>query len=185
MTALEIHVRQTPGGLFTDHVFSKLKVRDLLRFEGPLGSFYLREESDKPIVMVASGTGFAPIKSIIEYALEKKLEQKRPMTLYWGCRVKRDLYMLDLARSWQRPGFKFVPVLSEPTAECQWTECVDFVHRAVMKDFPDMSGVQVYACGAPIVVESARRDFSLQCRLPAEEFYADSFLTEADKAVTA
>jgi CDP-4-dehydro-6-deoxyglucose reductase, E3 len=184
VTALEIHVRHTPGGAFTDHAFTKLKVRDLLRFEGPLGSFYLREDSDKPIVMLASGTGFAPIKSIIEYAFEKKIEQKRPMTLYWGCRIKRDLYMLDLARSWQRPGFKFVPVLSEPTAECQWTECVDFVHRAVMKDFPDMSGVQVYACGAPIVVESARRDFSAQCRLPVDEFYADSFLTEADKALT-
>jgi CDP-4-dehydro-6-deoxyglucose reductase len=90
--------------------------------------------------------------------------------------------MLDLARSWERPGFKFVPVLSDATPECQWTECTGFVHRQVMQDFPDMSGVQVYACGAPIMVESARRDFSLQCRLPAEEFYADSFLTEADKA---
>src|SRR2546428_70943 len=84
VTALEIHVRQTPGGLFTEHVFSKLKVRDLLRFEGPLGSFYLREESDKPIVMVASGTGFAPIEAICKLALEKNLETKRPMTLYWG-----------------------------------------------------------------------------------------------------
>ena len=184
MTALEIHVRHTPGGAFTDHAFTKLKVRDLLRFEGPLGSFYLREESDKPIVMVASGTGFAPIKSICELALEKNLVEKRPITLYWGCRIKRDLYMLDVAQAWERPGFKFIPVLSEPSAECQWTGRTGFVHRAVMQDFPDMSGLQVYACGAPIVIESARRDFSLQCRLPAEEFYADSFLTEADKALT-
>ncbi len=184
VTALEIHVRQTPGGLFTEQVFSKLKVRDLLRFEGPLGSFYLREESDKPIVMVASGTGFAPIKSICELALEKNLQKTRPITLYWGCRIKRDLYMLDLPQGWVRPGFKFVPVLSEPTPECQWTGRTGFVHRAVMQDFPDMSGVQVYACGAPIVIEAARRDFSEQCRLPAEEFYADSFLTEADKALT-
>ena len=161
-----------------------MKVRDLLRFEGPLGSFYLREESDKPIVMVASGTGFAPIKSICELALEKNLVEKRPITLYWGCRIKRDLYMLDLPQGWVRPGFKFVPVLSEPTPECQWTGRTGFVHRAVMQDFPDMAGVQVYACGAPIVIESARRDFSEQCRLPAEEFYADSFLTEADKALT-
>ena len=184
VTALEIHVRHTPGGAFTDHAFTKLKVRVLLRFEGPLGSFYLREESDKPIVMVASGTGFAPIKSICELALEKNLVEKRPITLYWGCRIKRDLYMLDVAQAWERPGFKFIPVLSEPSAECQWTGRTGFVHRAVMQDFPDLSGAQVYACGAPIVIESARRDFSALCRLPVEEFYADSFLTEADKALT-
>src|SRR5881394_4595520 len=99
VTALEIHVRHTPGGAFTDQVFSTLKVRDLLRFEGPLGSFYLREESDKPIILLASGTGFAPIRSIIEYALEKKIEEKRPMTLYWCCRVKPDLYQMDIAQS--------------------------------------------------------------------------------------
>jgi len=177
ITALEIHVRHTPGGVFTDHVFASLKVRDLLRFEGPLGSFYLREDSNKPIVMLASGTGFAPIKALCEHALEKKIS--RPITLYWGVRLKRDLYMLDLPRSW--PHVKFIPVLSDET----WDGRMGFVHRAVMEDFPDMSGVQVYACGAPIVVESARRDFSAQCKLPPDEFYADSFLTEADKAATA
>jgi CDP-4-dehydro-6-deoxyglucose reductase len=177
VTALEIHVRHTPGGVFTDHVFSKLKVRDLLRFEGPLGSFYLREDSEKPIVMLASGTGFAPIKAICEYALERKIS--RPITLYWGGRLKQDLYMLELAGAW--PHVKFVPVLSDE----KWDGRMGFVHRAVMEDFPDLSGHQVYACGAPIVVESARRDFSQQCRLPENEFYADSFLTEADKAATA
>src|SRR5438874_11836573 len=176
VTALEIHVRHTPGGAFTDHVFTKLKVRDLLRFEGPLGSFYLREDSDKPIVLLASGTGFAPIRSIVEFALEKKIN--RPMTLYWGVRVTRDLYQFDVAKAW--PHVKFIPVLSDE----KWEGRMGFVHRAVMEDFPDMSGAQVYACGAPIVIESARRDFSAQCRLPVEEFYADSFLTEADKALT-
>jgi CDP-4-dehydro-6-deoxyglucose reductase, E3 len=174
VTALEIHVRHTPGGLFTDRVFSSLKVRELLRFEGPLGSFYLREKSERPIVMVASGTGFAPIKAICEQALEKGL--KRPITLYWGCRTKRDLYMLVLAQSWVRPGFRFVPVLSDEP----WGGRSGFVHRAAMEDFPDMSGVQVYACGAPVMVEAARSDFSLYCGLPPEEFFADSFLTEAD-----
>ena len=177
VTALEIHVRHTPGGVFTDHVFGALKVRDLLRFEGPLGSFYLREDSDKPIVMLASGTGFAPIKAIAAYALEKKVS--RPITLYWGARLKRDLYQLEIAQSW--PHVKFIPVLSDE----KWQGRMGFVHRAVMEDFPDMSGVQVYACGAPIVVESARQDFSAQCKLPPDEFYADSFLTEADKAATA
>jgi len=164
--------------LFTDQVFSTLKVRDLLRFEGPLGTFYLREESDKPIVMVASGTGFAPIKAICEYAQAKGIA--RPITLYWGCRVERDLYFNDVGKGWQRPGFKYVPVLSDE----KWSGRMGFVHRAVMEDFPDMSGVQVYACGAPIMVEAARRDFSAQCGLPPDEFYADSFITEADKATT-
>ena len=174
VTALEIHVRHTPGGAFTDHVFSNLKVRDLLRFEGPLGSFYLREDSAKPIVMLASGTGFAPIKAMCEYAREKKIA--RPITLYWGGRLKRDLYQLEAAQAW--PHVKFIPVLSDE----KWDGRMGFVHRAVMEDFPDMSGQQVYACGAPVMVEAARRDFSVQCSLPADEFFADSFLTEADKA---
>jgi CDP-4-dehydro-6-deoxyglucose reductase, E3 len=185
VTALEIHVRHTPGGAFTDHVFTSLKVRDLLRFEGPLGSFYLREDSDKPIVMVASGTGFAPIKAICETALQKGIVAQRPITFYWGCRAKRDLYMFDLPATWQRPGFRFVPVLSDPTPECGWTGRTGFVHRVVMEDFPGMSGLQVYACGAPVMVEAARYDFSKHCNLPADEFYADSFLTEADKAIAA
>jgi CDP-4-dehydro-6-deoxyglucose reductase len=127
--------------------------------------------------MLASGTGFAPIRAMCEYAAEKKIS--RPITLYWGARLKRDLYMLELARSW--PHVKFVPVLSDE----KWDGRTGFVHCAVMEDFPDLSGVQVYACGAPIVVDSARRDFSAQCKLPPDEFYADSFLTEADKAATA
>jgi len=183
VTYLELHVRHTPGGLFTDHLFSKAKVRDILRFEGPLGTFFLRQDSDKPIIMLASGTGFAPIKAICEQALEKKLA--RPITLYWGCRVKRDLYMLDLAQTWERENFRFVPVLSDPTPECTWTGRTGFVHRAVMQDFPDLSGVQVYACGAPVMVEAARADFSSHCGLPAEEFFADSFLTEADRVPAA
>jgi CDP-4-dehydro-6-deoxyglucose reductase len=177
VTALELHLRHSPGGLFTDHVFSNLKVRDLLRFEGPLGSFYLREDSSKPIVMVASGTGFAPIKAICEYAAAKKIS--RPITLYWGARLERDLYMLELPRSWAH--LKFVPVLSDES----WQGRRGFVHRAVMEDFPDLSGHQVYACGAPVMVEAARADFSAKCGLPPDEFYADSFLTEAEKAVTA
>jgi CDP-4-dehydro-6-deoxyglucose reductase len=179
VTSLELHVRHTPGGLFSDHLFGKAKVRDLLRFEGPLGTFYLREDSDKPIVMVAGGTGFAPLKAMCEAALEK--ERTRPITLYWGCRTRRDLYMLDFAQSLDRSGLRVIPVLSHPTPECGWTGRTGFVHRAVMQDFPDMSGLQVYACGAPAMVDAARADFGSQCGLPAEEFFADSFLTEADR----
>ena len=182
VTDIQLHVRHTPGGLFTDHVFSGLKERDLLRFEGPLGTFYLREESDKPVVLVASGTGFAPIKAIIEYAARRGIA--RPMTLYWGCRSKRDLYMLDLPRSWEAelPGFRYVPVLSDALPEDGWTGRTGFVHRAVMEDFPDLSGHQVYACGAPVMVDAARIDFAAKCGLPEQEFFADSFLTEADLA---
>jgi CDP-4-dehydro-6-deoxyglucose reductase len=179
VTYLELHVRHTPGGLFTDHVFGSAKVRDILRFEGPLGTFYVREDSDRPVVMVASGTGFAPVKAICESARERDF--KRPITLYWGCRAKRDLYMLEDARTLETANLRFIPVLSDPTPECEWTGRTGFVHRAVMEDFPDMSGVQVYACGTPAMVDAARRDFSVQCSLPADEFFADSFLTEADR----
>jgi CDP-4-dehydro-6-deoxyglucose reductase len=179
---LQFHIRHSPGGVFTDHVFSAMKERELLRFEGPMGTFYLREESHKPVVMVASGTGFAPIKAIIEYAI--RLKTARPITFYWGCRTKRDLYLLDLPQSWAArvPGFRFVPVLSEPTTQDAWTGRTGFVHRVVMADFPDLSGHQVYACGAPVMVDAARRDFAAACGLPEQEFFADSFLTAADLA---
>jgi CDP-4-dehydro-6-deoxyglucose reductase len=181
---LELHVRHTPGGVFTDRVFSVMKERELLRFEGPLGTFYLREDSAKPIILLASGTGFAPIKAICEYAFAKGIEKTRPMTLYWGCRTRADLYLLDLPTQWasEHPGFRFVPVLSDPTAACAWTGRTGYVHRAVMADFPDMSAYQVYACGAPIVIDSARRDFTGLCKLYEEEYFADSFITEADRA---
>ena len=179
---LELHLRHTPGGLFTDRMLSTLEEDDRLEFEGPLGTFYLREESDKPIVFVASGTGFGPIKAIIEYALRRKIP--RPMTLYWGCRTKQDLYMIVKPLAWvdANPAFRFIPVLSDATPEDGWNGRSGFVHRAVMEDLPDLSAHQVYVCGAPVMVEAARRDFIAQCRLPVEEFFADAFLTEADKA---
>jgi CDP-4-dehydro-6-deoxyglucose reductase len=174
---LQLHVRHVKGGQFTDHVFGKMKERDILRFEGPLGTFFLREESEKPIVMVASGTGFAPMKALIESALHRGV--KRQMTLYWGGRRPKDLYMNDLAVSWP---FRYVPVISDALPEDGWTGRTGFVHRAVMRDFPDLSGCQVYACGVPIMVDSARKDFVEKCRLPEDEFYADSFTTQADVA---
>jgi len=178
---VQLHVRHVAGGSFTDHVFATMKERDIVRFEGPLGTFFLREESDKPIVFVASGTGFAPIKAIIEAALQKGVT--RPMTLYWGGRRPKDLYLDELPKQWAaHPGFKYVPVISDALPEDGWSGRTGFVHRAVMQDFPDLSGHQVYACGVPIMVDSARRDFVAQCRLPENEFYADSFTTAADKA---
>jgi len=176
---IELHIRHMPGGKFTDHVFGALKEKDILRMEGPFGSFFLREDSDKPIVLLASGTGFAPIKAIVERA--RHIGSQRPMVLYWGARKQADLYLNDwvalIASEW--PQLSYVPVLSEP--EEGWTGRTGFVHRAVMQDLPDMSGHQVYACGAPIVVDSAHKDFVAQCQLPEGEFYADAFTSEADK----
>ena len=183
---LELHIRHLPGGLFTDFVFGTatpaLKEKDILRFEGPLGSFFLREDSKKPIIFVAAGTGFAPIKSIIEQMQAKKIH--RPIHLYWGGRRPSDLYLDDLCKSWEKEisDFKYVPVISNALAEDAWQGRTGFVHQAVMTDHSDMKGFQVYACGAPVMVNAARNDFSAKCQLPEEEFFADSFTSAADLA---
>jgi CDP-4-dehydro-6-deoxyglucose reductase len=178
---IELHVRHMPGGKFTDHVFTAMKEKEILRLEGPYGSFYMRDDSDKPIVFLASGTGFAPIKAIIEHM--HFTGNKRPATLYWGGRRPADLYLDDWVkeRLAEMPNLKYVPVISDALPEDNWTGRTGFVHKAVIEDFPDLSGHQVYACGAPIVVDSARKQYSELCKLPADEFYADSFTTEADK----
>jgi CDP-4-dehydro-6-deoxyglucose reductase len=183
VTALELHIRQIPGGTFTDGLLSKMKERDLLKFEGPLGSFYLRD-SEKPVVMVATGTGFAPIKSMLESAFERNIHRQRSFALYWGARTRKDLYMADLPVSWAaaNPGFRFIPVLSEATPECDWSGRTGLVHAAVLQDIPDLSSHEVYACGAPAMVAAARADFLEHAGLPEESFYSDPFLTQADTA---
>ncbi len=177
---LTLHIRHMPGGLFTEQVFGTMKERDILRFEGPHGSFFLREDSDKPIVLLASGTGFAPIKALVEHLIH--LQSTRPVSLYWGGRRPQDLYMLALCEAWAAdlPHLQFIPVVSDALPEDNWQGRSGFVHAAVMADLPDLSGHQVYACGAPIVVDSAQRDFVARCALPADEFYADAFTSEAD-----
>ena len=177
--AIELHIRHLPGGLFTDHVFGAMKDKEILRIEGPFGSFFLREDSHKPIVLLASGTGFAPIKALLQQMHGQG--KPRDAVLYWGGRRRADLYQndwcLQAAAAMQR--LRYVPVLSDPDAD--WTGRSGFVHRAVMADLPDLSGHQVYACGAPVMVEAAQRDFVARCGLPADEFFADSFTSEADK----
>ena len=178
---IELHLRHMAGGKFTDHVFGAMKERDILRVEGPFGSFFLREDSDKPIVLLASGTGFAPIKAIIEHLQAAGIE--RPAVLYWGCRTRADLYQHDWAvqAAAAMPTLRYLPVLSEAKPADHWQGRVGFVHMAVMADLPDLSGHEVYACGTPAMVESARRDFKALCGLAADAFYADSFTSEADK----
>lgn len=179
--SLELHVRHMPGGKFTDHVFGTMKEKDILRIEGPYGSFYLREDSNKPMVLLASGTGFAPIKAVIEHMQFKNIQ--REATLYWGGRRPADLYQSTWieARLAEMPNLHYVPVVSNALPDDAWTGRTGFVHEAVLQDLPDLSGHEVYACGAPIVVESARRDYVEKAGLPEEAFFADSFTSAADK----
>ncbi|HUH60476.1 MAG TPA: CDP-6-deoxy-delta-3,4-glucoseen reductase [Candidimonas sp.] len=182
---VELHIRHTPGGAFTDHVFgsgaTQMKLREILRVEGPFGSFFLRDDSDKPIVLLASGTGFAPIKAMVEQMMVAG--NPRQAVLYWGGRRPADLYMDELAAEWARtyPGFRYVPVISDAHEDDAWTGRTGFVHHAVLQDIPDLSGHQVYACGAPAMVEHARKDFIHLAGMLEEDFFADAFTTEADK----
>jgi CDP-4-dehydro-6-deoxyglucose reductase len=171
---LQLHIRHIPGGLFTDQVFNSMQEKAILRFEGPHGSFFLREDSTKPIILIAGGTGFAPIKGILEHAFQA--HSKREMVLYWGVRSLRDLYMPHLAGQWQQahPHFTFIPVLSEPLPEDNWPGRTGLVHQAVLDDFADLSGYQVYACGAPQMVNAARQAFAAK-GMPEDEFFADAF----------
>jgi CDP-4-dehydro-6-deoxyglucose reductase len=177
---LELHIRHVPGGLFTDQVFSTLKERDILRLKGPLGSFFIREDSDKPMIFIAGGTGFAPIKGMLEHAFSEHTD--RELVLYWGVRALKDLYMAELPQRWlaEHPNFSFIPVLSNPAPDDHWQGRTGFVHEAVLADFSDLSGYQVYACGAPIMVDNARENFVGKRGLPEDDFFADAFIYAAD-----
>jgi CDP-4-dehydro-6-deoxyglucose reductase, E3 len=170
---LELHLRHVPGGMFTDQVFGTMKAKDILRIKGPLGSFFLRE-SDKPALFLAGGTGFAPIKSILTHAFHHKIN--RQMVLYWGAKSLADLYLPSVPSDWQQAHdhFSFIPVLSEPKPVDNWPGRTGYVHAAVLADIADLSGWQVYACGAPPMIEAAKRDFMAR-GLPEDEFFADSF----------
>lgn len=179
---LTLHIRHLPGGLFTDAVFNTLKERDILRFEGPFGTFYLKEDSDKPIILLATGTGFAPIKAIVEQL--QKTGSVRPVRLYWGARRPADLYMNDLCQEWATalPNFMYVPVISQPQPEDNWTGKTGYIQNVLMADLPDLSAYEVYACGSPAMVDSAQQVLADQCHLPKDAFFADAFTSEADIA---
>jgi CDP-4-dehydro-6-deoxyglucose reductase len=171
---LQLHIRHVPGGLFTDQVFSTMKVRDILRFNGPHGSFYLREDSKKPMIFLAGGTGFAPIKALVEHAIAENCT--RPIHIYWGAKARVDLYMPDLPEQWAaaHANIEFVPVLAELAADDAWTGRTGLVHQSVTVDHQNLSDFQVYACGSPGMIDAAKRDF-LAAGLPEEEFFADAF----------
>ena len=172
---LELHIRHMPGGVFSGHVFNALQPKAILRMEGPFGSFYLRD-SERPMIFLASGTGFAPIQALLEQLRER--DNRRPVYLYWGGRRREDLYRHEQLLAWeaQLPWLRYTPVLSDPTPACDWQGATGFVHRQVLSDFQSLKGFEVYACGAPIVVDSARRDYVELRQLEAADFYADAFV---------
>lgn len=178
---LQLHVRYLPGGAFTEYVFNTMKEKDILRFEGPLGTFYLKEDSAKPIIFLASGTGFAPVKALVEHAFQMGIQ--REMVFYWGARHKKDIYLAALPETWQRerPNFRFIPVLSEPDEEDHWCGRTGLVHQAVMEDFADLSDYEVYACGNPAMVEVAHGSLTVERGLPQDQFYSDAFFVAGKK----
>ncbi len=176
---LELHIRHIDGGDFTSWVFNELDVKGILRIEGPLGTFFIRHDSQRPMIMMGGGTGFAPLKSMIEYLLMKK--SKRPIHLYWGAQNLAELYCLELPSSWEKefPHIRFTPVLSNPIAADNWQGRTGFVHTAVVEDYPDLSGHEVYMSGPPIMIDTARHAFPEQ-GLAEDRLFYDSFEFGAD-----
>jgi CDP-4-dehydro-6-deoxyglucose reductase/3-phenylpropionate/trans-cinnamate dioxygenase ferredoxin reductase subunit len=176
---VELHIRRVPDGLFSDVVLAGLKKGGTVRVELPYGEFSLSETSMKPAILVATGTGLAPMQSMIEDQLRRG--GGRSIHLYWGARRLQDLYLAQLPAQWRRASWlAFTPVVSEPDEE--WTGRTGLVHRAVLDDHPDLREFEVYACGNPKMIASARRDFTVEGRLRLEEFYCDVFVASGDVA---
>lgn len=171
---VELHIRRIEGGRFTTQVFTRMVVGDRLRFEGPVGSFFLREEGDKPVIFVAGATGFAPVKSMVEHAFHAGV--KRPMVLYWGTRRLADMYLRELPERWaaEHPEFRFVPVLSEPAPQDAWQGRTGLVHEAILADYPDLAGHRIYACGSVKMVEAAQPAFAKHGLSP-DDCFSDAF----------
>jgi len=179
---LELHVRHLPGGRFTDPLFAgEVKTRTMFDFEGPLGTFYLRD-GDRPVILLATGTGYAPIRSILLDALSR--DDQRRFSFYWGGRQESDIYAAQEIANLiaGHDNLSFIPVLSRAKPDLGWYGRTGYVHDAVRADFPNLSGHDVYACGSPAMIEAARADFTGDGSLPAESFFADSFVTEAERA---
>ena len=169
---LELQIRHAVGGLFTDFVFNELKPGALLQIEGPHGTFYFQQD-DRPILLVAGGTGFAPIKGIMEEILQQGGAQK--VHLYWGLKSKKDIYLQDLAQSWaDQKGIEYTPVLSEPLPSDHWHGKTGFVHEAVLQDYDDLSGYAVYMAGPPQMIQSCQQTFTA-AGLDESRLYYDSF----------
>jgi NAD(P)H-flavin reductase/ferredoxin len=177
----ELHIRHVPGGKFSVSALSRLSVQDALQVELPYGDFYLRA-SERPVILLASGTGFAPIKSIISTAIHAG--NRRPMHLYWGARTREDMYLAELPAGWaaQHPWFSFTPVLSDSLSH--WTGRTGLLHGAVREDHPDLSGADVYACGNPLMVSASQGHFTTAHGLPDAQFFADAFVESGSSTLT-
>lgn len=173
---LELHIRVTPGGKFAHWAAHEMPDRAILRFEGPLGAFYLHEDSSRPIVMMAGGTGIAPIHAMLQdvFARPPSGASARPLHLFWGVRAQRDLYLDARLRQWaaEHPGFTYEPVLSEPDAG--WTGATGFVHEAVLRRHPDLHGHEAYLSGPPVMVRAAKDAF-IKAGVDADHLFYDSF----------
>lgn len=170
----ELHIRVLPDGAFSQCLSGGLAAGDTVEVELPHGDFHWREQHEGPVVMLASGTGFAPLKSMLEDAFRRGLQ--RDISLYWGARTPRDLYLLDLARGWAATrGIRFEPVISEPHAGDAWQGRTGLVHEAVLADHASLAAHAVYACGAPPMVAAARHDFTALRGLSPDAFFCDAF----------
>lgn len=175
---LELHIRQVPDGQFTTHVFEHIKPKALLRIEGPLGSFYVRD-SERPLILMGGGTGLAPLKGMLEQMKEQGFT--RPVALYWGVRAREDLYLDTLLSDWasRYAALSYIPVLSEPGDAADWTGRIGWVHEAVLADVADLAAYDVYMSGPPAMIQAGRSAF-LAAGLPDAQMFSDSFEYAAD-----
>ncbi|MDX1698641.1 MAG: FAD-binding oxidoreductase, partial [Thiohalobacterales bacterium] len=175
---VELHIRFVEGGLFTDQVFHSMKEKAMWRIRGPLGTFFLREDSDRPAILIGGGTGFAPITGILEHAFRTGISKR--LHLFWGVRARRDLYLDELPRAWEEEyaNFSYTPVLSDPMAEDDWLGETGLVTDAVVSAYPDISGFDVYMSGPPPMVEAGHKLFR-QHGLDESRFFSDAFVYAA------
>lgn len=171
---LQLHIRYVARGEFSEFVFAQMQPKALLRLQGPLGTFFLREDSNRPIILVAGGTGFAPVKAIIEAALDKSVS--RPMHLFWGVRAEQDLYLKELPRAWAQryKNFRYTPVLSEAAPGDQWSGESGWVHEAVVRRYPKLESHEIYAAGPPPMIAAGQSTFSAH-GLTLDNYFFDSF----------
>jgi CDP-4-dehydro-6-deoxyglucose reductase len=176
---IELHIREVPGGFFTGQVFNEIKEKDMLRIQGPFGTFIMRDDSSRPAILIAGGTGFAPLKSMLERVREGGCD--RPLHLYWGARASRDLYFDEELEQWKEEldCLSYTPVLSEPDAVDGWSGAIGWVHEAVLADFSELQGFDVYASGPPPMINAIQQSFP-ENGLEQGHFYFDSFEYASD-----
>ena len=184
--AAELHVRTEPGGRFSERIAAGLRPGDTLAVETPFGEVFAPESAaepansarERPLILLATGTGFAPMKSIVLDHAYRRLT--RPVHLYWGARREEDLYLAELARHWERryDWFTFTPVLSRPAAG--WAGRTGYVQDALLVGRPDLRDHRVYACGSEAMTAAARATLSRTAGLPEDQFHADAFVPVAE-----